>query len=129
MHSPSKSIKDEANLYEANVWGNNATPKYVAPFGSGLEFWVESPTIQTDVRVGPTPSTIPTGATTSESVLQQEINAIEPDTLSATTAFNDTHKAYAGNLGLGATAAVDGNTVFVTVYHSTATTVLMVHPV
>ncbi len=108
-------IQNEAKTYEARVWGSDA-PKYVARYGQGLygpglEFWVESPKLQINVQVEPTPSTLPPGLTQSESVFLQDINSIEPDTLVANAAYNDTQQAYAGSLGLGATAAASGNTI------------------
>jgi hypothetical protein len=81
------------------------------------------------VQVTPTPSTIPGSATQSESVFLQEINSIEPKTLVAQTAYNDINAAYGGSLGLGAAVAVDGTTIFATVYEPATTTTLMVHPV
>ena len=92
-------------------------------------FWVESPTFQINVQVlGPT-SRIPTNATQSESVLQQEINSIEPDTLVAKTTYNDIYRAYAGSLGQGAIVEASGNTLWAWVFEPTTTTVMMVHPV
>jgi len=124
----STAIKDEAKLFEANVWGSDALSKYVAPYGSGLEFWIEGPTLQINVQVEPTPSTLPPGLTQSESVFLQDINSMEPDTLVAQATYNDTQQAYAGSLGLGASVGVDGNTAFASVYEPTAMTVMMVHP-
>ena len=132
----STAIQDEAETYEARVWASDALSKYVAPFapyrqgiyGQGLQFWVESPTLQINVQVEPTPSTLPPGLTQSESVFLQDINSIEPDTLVANAAYNDTQQAYAGSLGLGATAAASGNTIWAYVYGPETTTIMMVHP-
>ena len=93
----STAIQDEATKYEANVWGSDTL---VAPYEPGLQFWVESPTLQINVQALPATSPIPTNATQSESVFLQEINCIEPDTLVAQTTYNDINKAYAGSLGL-----------------------------
>jgi Protein of unknown function (DUF3383) len=130
----STAIQDEAKTYEARVWGSDALSKYVAPYGQGLyghglEFWVESPTLQINVQVEPTPSTLPPGLTQSESVFLQDINSIEPDTLVANAAYNDTQQAYAGSLGLGATAAASGDTIWAYVYGPETTTIMMVHPI
>ncbi len=129
----STAIQDEAETYEARVWASDALSKYLAPYGQGLygpglEFWVESPTLQINVQVEPTPSTLPPGLTQSESVFLQDINSIEPDTLVANAAYNDTQQAYAGSLGLGATAAASGNTIWAYVYGPETTTIMMVHP-
>ena len=132
----STAIQDEAETYEARVWASDALSKYVAPFapfrqgiyGQGLQFWVESPTLQINVQVEPTPSTLPPGLTQSESVFLQDINSIEPDTLVANAAYIDTQQAYAGSLGLGATAAASGNTIWAYVYGPETTTIMMVHP-
>ena len=70
---------------------------------TGLEFWIEGQTLQFNVQVGPATSTIPTNATQSESTLQIEINAAEPNKTVAQAAYNDTLLAYPGGLGLGAT--------------------------
>jgi hypothetical protein len=130
----STAIQDEAKTYETRVWGSDALSKYVAPYGQGLygqglEFWVESPTLEINVQVEPTPSMLPPGLTQSESVFLQDINSIEPDTLVADAAYNDTHLAYAGSLGLGATAAASGNTIWAYVYGPETTTIMMVHPI
>jgi hypothetical protein len=123
------AIQNEAIAFENNVWGGDALRKYVTHYGSGLEFWVENPTTQKiNVAVGPA-STVPTTATQSESVLQTEINAAEPNKAVAQTAYNDTLLAYPGGLGLGATVVASGTSEWVTVYEPNTTTVLMVHPV
>ena len=123
----SKAIQDEAKTYEANVWGSTVS-KYVAPYEAGLQFWAESPEFQINVQVlGP--MSVPSNATQSESVLHQEINSIEPDTLVANRTYNDINKAYAGSLGQGAIAEASGNTLWAWVFEPTTTTVMMVHPV
>ena len=124
----STAIKDEAQQFEARVWGSDTFSKFVAPYGQGLEFWVESPTLQINVQVEPTPSPLPTGLTQSESVFQSEINSAEPDTLVASTLYNDIQSAYAGSLGSGAAVGTDGNTAFGFVYEPTVMTTMMVHP-
>jgi hypothetical protein len=124
----STAIQDEAQTYEANVWASDTLSKYVAPYEAGLQFWVESSTLQINVQVlGP--MSVPVNATQSESVLRQDINSIESDTLVANSTYNDIYKAYAGSLGEGATVAASGNTLWAWVFEPTTTTVMMVHPV
>ena len=125
----STAIQDEAKTYEANVWHSDTLSKYVAPYGPGLQFWVESPTLQINVQVGPATSPIPPNATQSESVFLQEINSIEPDSLVAKTTYNDINRAYGGSLGLGAIVEASGNTLWAWVFEPSTTTVMMVHPV
>ena len=125
----STAIQDEAKTYEANVWRSDTLSKYVAPYEPGLQFWVESSTLQINVQVLPATSPIPSNATQSESVFLHEINSIEPDTLVAQTTYNDINKAYAGSLGQGAIAEASGNTLWAWVFEPTTTTVMMVHPV
>jgi hypothetical protein len=124
----STAIKNEAKQFEANVWGSDSYSKFVAPDGRGLEFWIETPTLQIDVQVEPTPSKLPAGLTQSESVFQSEINAVEPDKLVASTLYNDIHLAYGGSLGSGAAVMTDGTTAFGSVYEPTTMTTMMVHP-
>ena len=76
----------------------------------------------------PSPSSLPTGLTQSQSVFQSEINAVEPDTLVASTLYNDIHLAYGGSLGSGAAVMTDGTTAFGSVYEPTVMTTMMVHP-
>ena len=108
--------------------GQRLYSKFVAPCGQGLEFWIETPTLQINVQVEPTPSPLPTGLTQSESVFQSEINAAEPDTLVASTLSNDIHLAYRGSLGSGAAVMTDGTTAFGSVYEPTVMTTIMVYP-
>ncbi len=124
----STAIQNEAITYENNVWAGDALLKYVTPYGQGVEFWIEGQTLQFNVQVGPATSTIPTKATQSESTLQTEINAAEPNKAVAQAAYNDTLLAYPGGLGLGATVETSGNTTWVSVYEQESTTVMMVHP-
>jgi hypothetical protein len=124
----STAIKNEAKQFEANVWGSDSYSKFVAPCGRGLEFWIETPTLQFNVQIEPTPSPLPTGLTQSESVFQSEINAAEPDTLVASTLYNDIQLAYAGSLGSGAAVGTDGNTAFGSVYEPSVMSIMMVHP-
>ena len=124
----SAAIKNEAKQFEANVWGSDSSSKFVAASGQGLEFWIETPKLQFNVQIEPTPSPLPTGLTQSESVFQSEINAAEPDTLVASTLYNDIHLAYGGSLGSGAAVATDGTTAFGSVYEPTVMTTIMVHP-
>jgi hypothetical protein len=122
----STAIQDEAQTYEANVWHSDTLSKYVAPYGADLQFWVESSTLQINVQVlGP--MSVPSNATQSESVLQQEINST--GSTAAQTTYNDINRAYGGSLGLGATVEASGNTLWAWVFEPTTTTVMMVHPV
>ena len=124
----SAAVKNEAKQFEANVWGSDSSSKFVVASGQGLEFWIETPKLQFNVQIEPTPSELPTGLTQSESVFQSEINAAESDTVVASTLYHDIYLAYGGSLGSGAAVATDGTTAFGSVYEPTVMTTIMVHP-
>ena len=127
----STAFQDEAKTYEANVWGSDLLSKYVAKnsYGQGLEFWVETPTLQINVQVEPTQSPLPSGLTQSESVFLNEINSLEGSNPVGMDTYNIINKAYGGSLGLGATVAASGATIWAYVYEPETTTIMMVHPV
>jgi hypothetical protein len=124
------TVVNGAKRYAINfqdaVWDKVRIPRTVTQNGDELEFTVRGAKLTADITIGPA-SSVPGNATMSQFTLQDDIRLAQHNFIGAGTYWIESF-FYNDDLRSGATAAVDGTGVLVTVYGPHHTASILVTP-